>query len=438
MSNAIVVPAAFNGGQVAAAFQGQGAGEDLAGGITGGYGLLKYRGKVWSVQHNGQSAVLMREDGDGPRGSVDLVFLKANAQLSKTFYLNGWDENSNAAPDCASANGIVPDQGVPHPQSPACASCPRNAWGSAPNGGKGKACGDHRRIAVVPLADIRNEFYGGPLLLRVPAASLQDLAAFDARYKGLGYPYFTMAIKVSFDPAESFPKFVFQAVRPLNDAEAAVVLELRSGPEVARVVHEQSAPAPAQLAAPAQQAAFLEPAPVNAVQPQQVQVQPVVAQPAPVAAQPQPAPAAAPAVNAGGFGATAASAQPAPVVQPAVQQVAPQPAPAQAGGFGPAAVQPAAQPAAAQQGGAQAAPNPAQAAGSAPAAAGPAVAQRPSQQMTGFGPTAVTPEVTPQAVQPAVAQQPAPAVSPATVSAFEGSIDDRLNALLADTAQPAA
>lgn len=433
MSNAIVVPAAFSGGQVAAAFQGQGAGEDLSGGITGGYGLLKYRGKVWSVQHNGQSAVLMREDGDGPRGSVDLVFLKANTQLSKTFYINGWDENSNAAPDCASANGIVPDQGVPHPQAPACAACPRNAWGSAPNGSRGKACGDHRRVAVAPLADIRNEFYGGPLLLRIPAASLQDLAVFDARYKGLGYPYFTMAIKVSFDPAESYPKFVFHAIRPLNEDEARVVLELRGGPDVARVVHEQSAPAPAQLAAPATQAAFLEPAPVNAVQPQQVQVQPAVAQPAPApAVQPAPAPVAQP-NGGGGFGPTAGGAQPAQVVQPAVQQPAPQPAPAQAGGFGAATVQPAAGAPgpAVQSGGTQAAPNPAQAAGPAPAP------QRPSQQMTGFGPASVTPEVTQQVVQPVVVQPAAP-VSPATVSAFEGSIDDRLNALLADTTRPAA
>ena len=64
--------------------------------------------------------------------------------------------------------------------------------------------------------------------------------------------------------------------------------------------------------------------------------------------------------------------------------------------------------------------------------------------MTGFG--AVAPEVPAQTAAPAVEQpapiaqpvatpapevvQPAP-VSPGVVSAFEGSIDDRLNALLA-------
>ena len=138
MSNAIVVPDTFKV-PVAAAFAGQQAADDLSGGLTGGYGLLKYRGKVWSIQYQGNSLNLMRDDGDGPRGSVDIVILKANAQLSKTWYENGWDENSNASPDCASANGIVPDQGVPKKQSNVCATCPRNAWGSAANGGKGKA-----------------------------------------------------------------------------------------------------------------------------------------------------------------------------------------------------------------------------------------------------------------------------------------------------------
>jgi hypothetical protein len=417
MSNAIVVPASFNG-QVAAVFQGQQAGDDLSGGITGGYGLIKYRGKVWSIQHNGNTMTLMRDDNDGPRGSIDVVVVKANPQLSKTFYLQGWDENNNNPPDCASANGIVPDAGVPHPQNTICATCPRNAWGSAPNGGKGKACGDHRRLAVVPLTDLRNESLGGPLLLRCPAASLQDLAAFDSRYKGLGYPYFTMGIKIGFDPVESFPKFTWAAIRPLTDAEGAIVMELRNSPETARVLGEAGpVAAPAQIAA-APQGAFLEPLPAGTptaaaaqpvAAPQQVQVQPApqpaVAQPAPAAAQPQPAPTS---VSVGGFGPVAgANTGPAAAAAAPVNGAAQQPA-AQV------AAQPAQRPATAMTGFGAAAPE------AAPQQAAPAVA----------APITVQPEATPA---PAVAQ-PAPAATPQTapgvVSAFEGSIDERLNKLL--------
>lgn len=421
MTQAIIVPDTFSG-PVAAVFQGHAAANDLSAGITGGYGLIKYRGKVWSIQHNGNTLNLMRPDGDGPRGTIEVVVLKANPNLSKTFYLQGWDENNNNPPDCASANGIVPDQGVPHKQSDVCATCPRNAWGSAPNGGKGKACGDHRRMAVVPMNDLRNEHFGGPLLLRCPAASLQDLATFESRYSQMGYPYFTMAIKIGFDATESYPKFTFAAIRPLNDVEGAVVLEMRNSPETARVIHEGTGPAQATVAAP-QQAAFLEAPPANQMA-QQVQVPPATAQPAPApvaaapVAQPAPAPVGAGPSNgsAGGFGPAA----PVPASQPAAAApaAAQQPA-ASAGGFGPAvgtgsdrpADRPAVQPA--------------------PAAAQPAVAPaqttRAQVEMTGFG--AVTPEVTQAA--PVQAAQPAAApVSPGVVTAFEGSIDDRLNALL--------
>lgn len=418
MTNAIVVPESFKT-PIAPIFAGVDAGDDLSGGITGGYGLLKYRGKVWSIQYHGNIMNLMRDDGDGPRGSVDIVIVKANAQLSKTWYENGWDENNTNPPDCASANGIVPDQGVPKKQSAVCQTCPKNAWGSDPKGGKGKACGDHRRLAIVPLTDLRNELFGGPMLLRCPAASLADLAAFDSRYESMGYPYFSMAVKVGFDPQESFPKFTFQAIRPLSQNEGVVVMELRGSPETARVVSEGSAPVPAQVA-PAGSPAFLEPVPANAIAPQ-VAVQPV-AQPAAAVPVSQPAPvAAAPVVTPSGNGATPpAGGVRAPANPAAGGQGVP------ASGFGPVAAQPAPVTPAASAGGF----GPAAAGGPTPAGGNVAQPAKPAVQMTGFGNVAPLPT---QVTKPA---QPDPAsaapVSPAVVTAFEGSIDDRLNALLGE------
>jgi hypothetical protein len=402
MSNAIIVPDAFKG-PVAAVFAGAAqAGDDLSGGITGGYGLIKYRGKVWSIQYRGENNVLMREDGDGTRGSIDVVIVKANAQLSKTWYENGWDESNNNPPDCASANGIVPDQGVPKQQNATCLGCPKNAWGSAPNGGKGKACGDHRRMAVVPFTDLRNEFFGGPLLLRCPAASLQDMAAFDARYKNIGYPYFTMAIKIGFDAQESYPKFTFGAIRPLTEAEGQIVMELRNSPETARVVNEGTAPAQAAIAAP-QTATFLEQVPADAIKPQ-VAVQPAATN---VPAQPQPA--------------TVATVATAPVAAASNAQAEVRKEPVRptgtAGGFGPVA--------------SATVPN------GADTPAKPAANAAPATQrvMTGFGPVAAQDGGQPQTAQAApatngTAQPAAVQAAPAVVTAFEGSIDDRLSALL--------
>ena len=408
MSNNAVVPAAFQGAAPSAVFSGVQTGDDMAGGITGGYGLIKYRGKVWAIQYHGNTMQLMRDDGDGPRGSIDVIVVRANPNLSKTWYENGWQEDSNAPPDCASADGLVPDNGVPKKQALTCAQCLRNQWGTAPNGGKGKACGDHRRMAVVPLADIANEALGGPLLLRCPAASLQDLAAFDARYKAMWYPYFSMGIKIGFDAQESFPKFTFNAIRPLTDDEARQVLAMRDSPEVKRVVNESHAQAPAAAAQPVQQGAFLEGG-ANQQPAQVIQqaVQQPVAQPAPQQPVAQPA------------------------QQPAQQQVI---QPAQTTGFGATATVQPSQPA--QQPVQQPVQQPAQ------------QQQRPATQMTGFGATAtpageqtqVTPAVTQPVQQPV--QQQVQATQPVqpgeqiqqgtmpTASEFEGSLDDRLAKLI--------
>jgi hypothetical protein len=319
--NAVVSAAPM--GAVSTRFQGHVADNDLAGGITGGYGLIAYRGKVWTIRHRGTDMQLMRDDGDGPRNSIEVVILKANPQLSKIWYEHGYVEGSTEAPDCASANGLVPDQGVPKKQNDVCLTCPKNAWGSDPRGGKGKACGDSRRLAVVPLADLKNESLGGPLLLRCPAASLQDLATFSQQMASQGYPYNSIGIRISFDPKESFPKFQFQAIRPLNDAEADIVLGWEKSAEVSRVVN---APTPQELAAasaapaqaappsnttfeqPPQQAAPQPaPAPVQQTAPVQQAQATGFGAAAPATPQGNPAPAAAPAAQpaATGFGATA-------------------------------------------------------------------------------------------------------------------------------------
>lgn len=373
----------------AAVFQGHEAGDDLSGGITGGYGMLRIRGKVWSIHYRDLEQQLMRPDGDGPMGTVNMIILKANPHLSKTWYENGWDESSTNPPDCSSANGVVPDNGVPKKQSNTCATCPRNQWGTAPNGGKGKACGDHRRLAISPAEDIANETFGGPMLLRCPAASLQDLASFDAKYKQAGYPYFSLVVKVGFDAKESYPKLVFSAVRPLTEAEGQLVMALRNSDAVARVIGDGPPPQATNPSLPAQQEQLFEQAPNTAAAPASVVQQQA----------PQPAPAAAPAPTPG-FGGAPLAPAPAAVQQPVAQQQAPPPA-----------------------------PPPAQ----------PAPAAVPQRQMTGFG-GAAGPAPAPATAQQPVAQQPAtqqgnaPAPAPAqtmpATAAFDASLDDKLNALI--------
>ena len=96
----------------------------------------------------------------------------------------------------------------------------------------------HDCVIVVPLADIENELFGGPMLLRVPAASLNDLAPYAQRMKHTGYPVYAIGTRISFDPAANYPKMLFKEIRALTNEEAMLVNELRIDPRTTRILSD--------------------------------------------------------------------------------------------------------------------------------------------------------------------------------------------------------
>ena len=256
--------------------------DKLSTGIRIGYPILRIKGKVWAITRGGNEPhVLMRPDGDGPRNSIDVVILAASQYVSKVWYEQGYVEGSTDAPDCFSANGVVPDASSTKKQNNTCDGCKQNAWGSriTPAGKKAKACQDSKRVAVSPLGDIRNEAFGGPMMLRVPAASLSDFGNYGDGLDARGYKYFTVGTKMSFDAAESYPKLVLEPIRPLNNEEATAVLELRASSAIQAILAEDVGTA--QETAPS---VFDKLPPVSPVTPQVTQqVTKPVEKPAPVA-----------------------------------------------------------------------------------------------------------------------------------------------------------
>lgn len=292
MSN--IIPANF--GQVSTKFAQVPVQDDLSSGIQSSFGLIGYKGKVWSIRYRGNEIPLMRDDGDGPRGSIEVVILKSSQHVSKIWYEHGYVEGSNSAPDCFSNNGVTPEPTSAKRQSDTCALCPHNQWGSrvTPAGKAGKACSDSKRLAVVPELDIMNEAFGGPMLLRVPAASLQDLAGYGQKMRQMGYPYYAVATRIKFDPTEAYPKFTFGAIRPLNDQEADQVLAIRDGHTVERILSENEfATSAGAEAAPTPEQIFEHP-PEKAPQQAQSVQQTQQAQPVQQAQQEAPAPKANP------------------------------------------------------------------------------------------------------------------------------------------------
>ena len=217
--------------------------DELSAGVTGGFAVIGYRGKIWRVKSQGNENMITRDDvhGDGsqdPAASIEVVIVKSSPVITKTYYIKGWEDGSNSPPDCFSSNGITPDANAPHKQNPICKTCKWDAFNSrSQEGSKGKACQDNRRIAVVPSKDIDNEALGGPMLLRVPPASLKELVNHAVKLDQKGLPYFGVVTRISFDPNSIF-KLLFTPVRVLTDDEFNKILMLRDDTRVVRILAE--------------------------------------------------------------------------------------------------------------------------------------------------------------------------------------------------------
>lgn len=220
---------------------------DLYEGVSGGFAVVSFRGSKWRIKHGGEERPILKDDEPVP--SLECVLIKASKSVSKIFYAEGYEEGDDSAPDCWSIDGIRPDSASANIQSETCAACPNNVWGSkiSPQGKKTKKCGDNRRVAVAPLGDITNEALGGPMLLRVPAASLADLATYGKGMAAKGFPYNAIGTRIGFDLDASYPKLTFRPIRKLNNDELAEVAGHFQGESLANIldVPQEIAAAPA-------------------------------------------------------------------------------------------------------------------------------------------------------------------------------------------------
>jgi hypothetical protein len=295
--------------------------DDLSAGITGGFPVLSFRGKAWHTKWQGAERTMLNEDGT-PRYAIEVVLLKVAPHISKVWYEAGYIEGSTAAPDCWSVDAIKPDPASPKLQNSVCKTCRWNMWGSSRaqgGSGKGKDCADSKRVAIAPLMDIPNEAGGGPLLLRVPPASLQELLAYAGRLEQVGYPYYAVATQLSFDVQAQYPKLTFKAIRALTDAEADQVLALQDSDVMERILNMPVDEVVHTDGADTTHVQVGEKQPVPA--PQQRPVQTAQSAPTPTPVQAAPAPVEAPATLGGNIPpGVPPSATPAPVTGEAMEE----------------------------------------------------------------------------------------------------------------------
>jgi hypothetical protein len=311
MSQIAIIPQINLPAELLAQFQGLVGGDDLSQGVSSGFPIMSIRGAKWRIVEGGEEKPIYIPGTTDLAPAVRVVLLRSNPAVSKTFYADAFVEGSDAKPDCFSHDGVVPSPESQKPQATSCATCPQNIWGSkiSPNGSKIKACADVRRVAVLPIDDLDYT----PVLLRIPAASLGDLAQYGKQLKQRGIPYTAVVTKLSFDPDASYPKILFTFERVLEGDELTKVIGRMKDPVVDDVlglsaprgaVPAIAAPvavAPAPVATPAPTAApVATPAPTEAPKAAKGKTKGFGAAPAEQIQVPAPAaPAAAPAAPSG-------------------------------------------------------------------------------------------------------------------------------------------
>lgn len=280
------------------------SGDDLTSGAGGGFPVISIKGKVFHIVRGDAKELVTRDDGD-PASSIEVVILRGNPALSKTYYSQGFVEGSEDKPTCYSNNGITPEADAAEPQSQKCATCPHNQWGSkiTEQGSKAKRCADVRRLSVAPIGALND-----PMLLRVPAASLKPLADYGDLLKKRGVKYPAVTTKIGFDPAMAYPSLTFAPVSFITPEMARVVQEMIGSDIVTKMLGLNAAAPVAGNGKGAPEA----PAPAIAA-PRPAPVQPVPAPKAEAAAKPASAPK--PATKATKTSSAFASAAPAPTEQ---------------------------------------------------------------------------------------------------------------------------
>lgn len=217
--------------------------ESLADGIGQSYGVIHYRGKVWSLRLRGETYTFVRSDDGSPLAYLDVIILRQLPARSKSYYPKGsFERGEDGPPLCSSLDGVQPDPGVKQQQANACAICPRNEWKTNPEGRKGRECSDYKRLAVLIVPSLTKALLGAPLMepvfLRIPPASLNALAKMGEDMGSQGWHYSSYVTRIGFVMNSEFPQMTFTPLQELTEKEAPVVLPMREDAMTLRITGE--------------------------------------------------------------------------------------------------------------------------------------------------------------------------------------------------------
>lgn len=222
-------------------------------------GRIAFRGGVMTYQNS-----------PIPGNKLNVVIVstaKEHALYANVLENRQFDPNKPENPVCF-ALALGDGEMIPHPQAKAkksdtCLNCKYNQWGSAPNGGRGKACKESRRMVVLPQSAVQVPYPNGSTIpaeagsvkkaaaasASIPATSIKNWANYTAQLAGeYRRPAWAMVTEVSLHP---HAKTVFEVkFAPAGEVDQSHLGDLLARIDTANGIvmtpyaQESNAPAP--------------------------------------------------------------------------------------------------------------------------------------------------------------------------------------------------
>jgi hypothetical protein len=203
----------------------------VSSGMASGIKFIRLDGKQFVIVDGGVKT---------PINSHQLVGVIVNAgPISKRYYKKKYTGKDTHAPDCASADGEVPDAAIIDPECKKCETCPKNAWGSREGytGKKAKACQEYRRLAFCITDEEGNHSI---YRIDVPAASLNNLRIYGSMLEMHKKPIPAVMTKITFDPDASYQRLKFDACEVFPQEQFDEYKTLGQSSEVINLLNMQA------------------------------------------------------------------------------------------------------------------------------------------------------------------------------------------------------
>ena len=199
--------------------------------------------------------------GGAPVKGNKLSVIVLSSMAERKFFSDAYDSDNPAPPDCyafADPKGTDNEPVAPHAnagnkQADACADCENNAWKSADNG-KGKACKEVRRLALLPatlLQDAKALATTEVTYLNIPVTSVRSFGTYThAVAEAEKRPLFGVVTEIEVTPDPKVQVRVnFTFVEKIKDTAALKVLLERKPKADADIMFPYPEAAPAETKA---------------------------------------------------------------------------------------------------------------------------------------------------------------------------------------------